>query len=411
MKPRVLLAASKLGYQTREFDEAAKRLGVELMLATDRCHLLDDPWRDRAIPVKFDQELAASAAQVAQRFDAVVAVGDRPAELAAHVAARQGLRFHPPAAAHAARNKFLTRQRFAEAGLLAPRYARVPLDQSAPAQAQFPCVLKPLGLSASRGVIRADNEAEFQAAFARIRRLLNRPDIRRLHDEADRYIQIEEYIPGQEFAVEGVVRGGRLQQLAIFDKPDPLAGPFFEESIYVTPSRAPAAAQDALLDATQRAVAALGLTDGPVHAEFRYNERGPWPLELAARPIGGLCARALRFGPHAMPLEELLLRHALGEEIRDARLTGDASGVMMIPIARRGIFQSVDGMAEAQAVPFVTGVEITAKQGQLFEPLPEGGSYVGFIFARGELAAEVEQALRAAHARLRFEFSRPLTLV
>ena len=408
-KRRVLLAASKLGYQTHAFDEAAARLGVELLLATDRCHLLDDPWRDRAIAVKFDR-LEASAASVEPRFDAVIAVGDRPAELVSRVAGRQGLRFHPPAAVEASRNKFLARERFAAAGLLTPRYFRVALNEDVNGalleRVEFPCVLKPLGLSASRGVIRANDAVEFAAAFRRIRRLLDDPDIRRLHDPADRFIQIEEYIPGREFAVEGLMRGGRLQALTLFDKPDPLEGPFFEETIYVTPSREPAAVQEALIDTAGRAAQALGFTDGPVHAELRYNERGAWPLEIAARPIGGLCARALRFGAGAMPLEELILRHALGEDTAaaGAELTDAASGVMMIPIGRRGVFRSVDGVYDARATPFVTDIEITAKEGQLFEPLPEGASYLGFIFARGEGPAEVERALRAAHARLRFSF-------
>jgi biotin carboxylase len=249
---RVLLVASKLGYQTRTFDEAASRLGVGLSLATDRCHMLDDPWRDRAVAVKFDDP-EGSAAQIEPRFDAVVAVGDRPAELAAHVAARLGLRFHPPAAVQASRNKFLARGCFQAAGLLTPRFFRATLDEAdyALARAEFPCVLKPLGLSASRGVIRANDAAEFAAAFARIRQLLDEPDIRRLHDPADRFIQIEEYIPGREFAVEGLVRGGRLQPLALFDKPDPLEGPYFEETIYVTPSREASPVRQALLETTR----------------------------------------------------------------------------------------------------------------------------------------------------------------
>jgi len=411
---RVLLAASKLGYQTRAFDEAAARLGIELMLATDRCHMLDDPWRDRAIAVKFDQQLEASAARVEPRFDAVLAVGDRPAELASHVAARQGLAFHPPSAVHAARDKFLARQRFAEAGLLTPRFFRVPLERAddALAQAEFPCVLKPLGLSASRGVIRANDPAEFTAAFARIAKLLDQPEIRRLQDPADRFIQIEEYIPGREFAIEGLARDGRLQALAVFDKPDALDGPYFAETIYVTPSREPDGLQQALVDTTQRAIDALGFTDGPVHAELRYNERGAWPLEIAARPIGGLCARALRFGPGgAIPLEELILRHSLGQDTSGARLTDAASGVMMIPIERRGIFQGVEGVEEARSMPLNAGVEITAKEGQLFEPLPEGASYLGFIFARGETAEDVERVLRNSHAHLSFRFAQALEVV
>jgi hypothetical protein len=398
---RVLLVASKVGYQTHAFDEAASRMGIELMLATDRCHMLDDPWRDRAIPVKFDA-LEASAAQVEPRFGAVVAVGDRPAALASLIAARQRLRFHPPHAVDAARNKYLARERFKAAGLLTPQFSRVGADTGT-AATTFPCVLKPLGLSGSRGVIRVNNPTEFDTAFARIRRLLDRSEIRRLQDPADRFIQVEEYIPGREFAVEGLVRDGRVQPLAMFDKPDPLEGPYFEETIYVTPSREPAAVRAELIAATQRAATALGFTDGPLHAELRYNERGAWPLEIAARPIGGLCARALP------GLEERILRHALGEEVAGIEIA--ASGVMMIPIGAGGVYQGVEGVDDARAVPLITDIEITAKIGQLFEPLPEGASYLGFIFARGENPADVEDALRTAFARLHISFSHALPLV
>ena len=250
-------------------------------------------------------------------------------------------------------------------------------------------MLKPLDLSASRGVIRANGEAEFVAAFHRIGKMTHG------------WLQVESYIPGREFAVEGLVNEGRVQPLAIFDKPDPLEGPFFEETLYVTPSRQAAAAQAALIATTEEAVRALGLWHGPFHAELRYNREGAWMLEVAARPIGGLCARALRF-QGGMPLEELILRHAIGEDVSRASLQGPASGVMMIPIPHAGIYQSVDGVAEAKAVPGIEDVVMTAERGHRLVPLPEGASYLGFIFARGPEPAAVEAALREAHGRLRF---------
>lgn len=410
-QPRVLVVASKAGYQTRAFDEAAARLGITLILATDRCHLLDDPWRDRAIPVRFDQlDEAADAvksAKAPERFDGIVAVGDRPAQLAARIAERLKLRFHSAQAADAACNKFIARGRFAAAGLEVPGFFRVRsgpgAHEGAAGRAPFPCVLKPLGLSGSRGVIRANNRAEFAAAFQRIERLIEDPEIRRLQSASDRFIQIEEYIPGREFAIEGVLREGRLQKLAVFDKPDPLEGPFFEETIYVTPSREPAAVQRELVKAGQEAATALGLSNGPVHIELRRNNAGVWPLEVAPRPIGGLCARTLRFEPD-MPLEELLLRHALGETTAAATLAVPASGVMMIPVERHGIYEGVEGAQAALEVPLIDSLEVTAKVGQEFKPLPEGDSYLGFLFASGPDPARVEQALREAHARLRFTF-------
>jgi biotin carboxylase len=342
--------------------------------------------------VRFDRAEESLAALAAVDFDAVAAVGDRPAVLAAAIAAARGIAFHPVAAAEACHDKFRARQLFQAAGLPVPTYFRVPLDgdpREAAQRAPYPCVLKPLDLSASRGVIRANGEAEFVAAFHRIGRM------------AHGWLQVESYIPGREFAVEGLVTKGRVQPLAIFDKPDPLEGPFFEETIYVTPSREPASAQAALLETTERAVRALGLWHGPWHAELRYNREGAWLLEVAARPIGGLCARALRF-EGGVPLEELILRHAIGEDVSGARLESPASGVMMIPIPRAGIYQSVDGVEEARAVAGIEDVVMTAERGHRLVPLPEGASYLGFLFARGQEPAAVEAALREAHGKLRF---------
>ena len=413
-RKRLLLLAATTGYQTRVFAERARALGYELVLATDRCHSLDDPWGDHAIPVHFHvPEEALPHIEAAGPFDAVLAVGDRPTLAAALAAERLGVPYHPPAAVTACRDKFLARKRYEAAGLPVPAYFRVAVEDSpgeAARRAPYPCVLKPPGLSGSRGVIRADNQPQFLEAFRRITALLDSADVRVMREERNRYIQVESYIPGREYAIEGVVTGGRLHALARFDKPDPLEGPFFEETIYITPSREPREVQEALIAAAGRAVRALGLAHGPVHAEMRYNDGGVWMLEVAARPIGGLCAKALRFNG-GMPLEELLLRHAVGEDVSDARLDGPASGVMMIPIPREGVYEVVTGVEEAAAVSDIEEVLITAKPGQRIVPLPEGSSYLGFIFARGDSPEVVERALRAAHAELRFEIAGTLRVV
>ena len=268
-------------------------------------------------------------------------------------------------------------------------------------------MLKPLNLSASRGVIRANDPAEFVAAFDRIRALLLSPEVVVTREEQNRYLAVESFIPGREFALEGLVTAGRLETLALFDKPDPLDGPFFEETIYVTPSSQTLQVQQSLIAAAERAVSALGLTHGPVHAEMRHNEEGAWILEIAARPIGGLCARALRFDG-GTPLEELIIRHALGEQMPSPRLDGPASGAMMIPIPRAGIYQEASGVDRAAQVAGIEEVIITAKQGQKLVPLPEGASYLGFIFARDETPADVERALREAHRCLDFRIATAL---
>jgi hypothetical protein len=279
--------------------------------------------------------------------------------------------------------------------MLTPRYRLVAESSDLPSA--YPCVLKPLTLSGSRGVIRANNENEFVEAFARIKKLAPT-------------LQVEDFIPGREYALDGLLTEGRLQVLALFDKPDPLDGPFFEETIYVTPSREPAEIQQAIFETTQRAVTALGLTQGPIHAEMRVNASGVWMLEVAARPIGGLCSRVLRFEPNDS-LEQIILRHALGENVRDTRLSPGAHGVMMIPIPGAGVYAGVEGVDAARTLDGIEDVVITAKEGQTLVPLPEGSSYLGFIFARGFSADAVTLTLREAHSRLKFNLSKALPVV
>ncbi len=419
---RVLILSTTTGYQLHAFDAAARSLGFELAFATDRCKRLDDPWRDHALPVKFhdkDRErsldvIERSAAE--QKFDGVLAVGDRPVVLAALAAERLGLPGNPPAAARVTASKLLMRDAFDRAGLPVPWFFRTDLDEpveTALVRAHFPCIVKPVAMAASRGVMRVDDEGAFRAAFARLRALLERRDVRVHRNEDHRLILVEAYIPGDEYAVEGVVEGGAFVPFALFDKPDPLVGPFFEETIYVTPSRIPETAQQRILHTVAAACRAIGLRHGSVHAEVRVNEAGVYVLEVAARPIGGLCAKALRFvrGADRISLEEALLLHATGTSVREYRREPNASGVMMIPVPGRGQFKRVEGLERANQVPGIEEVVITAKPGQMLVPLPEGASYPGFIFARGESPDLVENALRRAHAALEWVIDRPLEVI
>jgi len=399
---RVLLVASKTGYQVREFSAAAKAIGIKLVLATDRCHILEDPWRDDAAPIRFEDPAADIAAVHARGpFDGILAVGDGPAKIAAKAAEELGLKFHPPAAVEAACDKFLTRERFRAAGMKVPRYQLIE-DPRLASELTYPLVLKPLHLSGSRGVIRVNTVSEFYAAFERIRKMTAGP------------ILAEDFIPGKEFAIEGLVTDGQFRALAIFDKPDPLDGPFFEETIYVTPSREPQSTQQAILVAVGQAIAALGLRHGPIHAEARMNTQGVWMLEVAPRPIGGLCARVLKFnggGLEGGGLEQLLLRHAASQDVSDSKLEAGGHGVMMIPIPGPGVYAGATGVREAQDVENIEDVVITAKEGQSLVPLPEGASYLGFIFARAQNAKNTEAALRRAYSFLLFSSYVELTVV
>jgi biotin carboxylase len=410
---RLLLFTAKLGYQTRSFEDAARKLGVQLAYVTDRCNQLEDPWGDQAIAVHFESpEVAAYTVMEALRgqdLGGILALGDRPAAAAAYAARGLGIRYNHPAAVEACRSKLRMKEVFRGAGLNVPWFQNLPINPTPEPVLlgiPYPCVLKPLSLSASQGVMRANNREEFLAASARVRRLLKSPEILATREPNLDQMLVEGYIPGWEVAVEGLLTDGVLKILAIFDKPDPLEGPYFEETIYVTPSRLPESVQQAIEKCTTDAVRALGLSHGPVHAEFRINDDGVWPLEVAPRPIGGLCARALRFSfdvpSEPIGLEELLLRHALELPGWNSPRERDASGVMMIPVPKNGVLDGVTGEEAARSIPGITELSITARLHDAIAAWPEGSSYLGFLFARGDTPEKVEQALREAHQKLSF---------
>jgi biotin carboxylase len=398
---RILLILPSATYRAHDFTVAAARLGAELVVASDRRQAMSEFLGDRALvlPLGRPAEAARKVVEHAARvpLDAVVAVDDQGVRTASLAAAELGLKTSDPGAVARTRDKAAMRAALAEARVAQPGYRLVQPDGPSAgelaAELGFPVVVKPLSLSASRGVIRADDAVAADAAAARIRAML---------DDADSQpLLVESFVPGTEVAVEGLLRGGELEPLAIFDKPDPLDGPYFEETIYVTPSRLPEATLAAVEATTAAAAAALGLTEGPIHAELRVDSDGGGVtlLELAARSIGGLCSRALRFGA-GVSLEEVILRHALDEPLSGLDRADAASGVMMLPIPRAGVLREVRGQDEARAVPGIVGLDVGIARGRVVEPLPEGDRYLGFLFARGETPAEVEGALREAHGLL-----------
>lgn len=421
-RKRILLFAGKLGYQTRSLDEAAHKLGVDVVFVTDRCHQLDDPWGDRAIAVHFESPDAAAyevltAVRGGEQIDGLLAFGDRPAVAAAYVARGLSLPYNHPVAVEACRSKLRMREVFRDAGLRGPWFRNVSL-QPAPEPSllgiSYPCVLKPMSLSASQGVVRANTREEFVAAADRIRRLLASPEILARREANLDQIIVEGYIPGREVAVEGLLTDGDLRVLAIFDKPDPLEGPYFEETIYVTPPRLSPTERSAIERCALDAVRGLGLTQGPVHAEFRLNEQGVWPLEVAPRSIGGLCGRTLQFvnvrDDDSIGLEELLLRHALNLPGSDSTREQTSSGVMMIPVPRSGILEAVGGEDEARGVAGISELQITARLRDYIAAWPEGSSYLGFLFAQAETPEATEASLRLAHSKLRFTISPRLSV-
>ncbi|GIX27915.1 MAG: phosphoribosylglycinamide synthetase [Burkholderiales bacterium] len=403
---RILLLLPTTSYRNEAFAAAARRLGLEVIAAADYCHRLAPGWGlPPRMAVRFDRPEAAARtilAGLGERPDAVLAVDDAGLELAAVLSERLGLPANPPEAVRRLRDKLAFRALLSSSGLPCPRFAHLAASAdplTLLAALDLPVVVKARRLSASRGVIRADDAPGLAAAVERVRAIQRRAD-----RDAERLgLLVEEFIPGSEHALEGLLEDGRLRILALFDKPDPLDGPYFEETILVTPSRLAPEVQRRIAETVERACRLAGLVTGPVHAEARVRGDEVWLLEIAARSIGGLCGRALTQAL-GMTLEELVLRHALGMDVPEPR-TEDAAGVMMIPIPRRGIFRAVHNVEAALKVPGVTEVRITAQPGQVLAPPPEGNTYLGFIFSRGERPEEAEWALRLAHLQLAVELA------
>jgi biotin carboxylase len=396
--PRILLLLPSGTYRAADFLAAATRLGVDVVVGSEHRQALARYMGDRAVVVPLGTSDAAVEAIVTLHrrtpLDAVLAVDDQGVMVAAAAAERLGLRHNPPEAVATTRDKIRMRECLATASLPQPIYRIVAPDADVASSATavgYPCVIKPVSRSASQGVVRVDDATQAGAADVRIRAIL---------EDSPEPLLVESFVSGPEVAVEGLLRGGQLDVLAVFDKPDPLDGPFFEETIYVTPSRQPPSILAAIEASAARAAAALGLVEGPVHIELRISAAGIVTiLELAARSIGGLCARALRFGA-GVSLEEVIVRHALGLGLDGLAREPDASGVMMLPIRSAGVLERVSGQEQALAIEGIVGVEISIASGRPVIPLPEGDRYLGFIFARGPTAKIVEDALRRAEACL-----------
>lgn len=401
LKRRILFLTTIRSYRLEAFRAAAEKLGVEVTTGLDLPEALTEQWPD-ALSLNFadTSEAARKIAEYARHnpLSAILSVDDSGSLVAAAASNLLGLPHNDPAAAVAARDKAVMRRMLGAGGVAVPwfrEYTTADDPAAVSAEVPYPCVVKPVNLNGSRGVIRADNPSRLRAAIERLTRLItaDNPD--------PRPYLVEEYLPGVEVALEGMLDGGALTVLALFDKPDPLEGPFFEETIYVTPSRLPVGTQTAIEATTAAAARALGLVSGPIHAELRINEGGVWIIEIAGRSIGGLCSQVLRFGVDAS-LEELIVRQAAGLSLGDTTRSDRAAGVMMIPIPEAGLLREIIGVDEAAAIPLIESVEITARLNYPLVPLPEGDSYLGFIFAHGETPEAVESALRQAHERLKF---------
>lgn len=400
--PRLLLIAPHGSYRTTAFMQAAQAMGVDVLLASEGKHSVISDYAE-GLHLNFRQQAMAleqilSAAR--QRpFAAILGTDDSTTALAAMASEQLGLPHNDPASVELTQRKDLARACLHQHKVSAPQYQQIDLKREVASQVDdflFPAVVKPVALSGSRGVIRVNTIDELEQACQRIKKILQQE--LQLNEDSRRYVLLEEYIPGDEVAVEGLLVKGKLQILTIFDKPEPMEGPFFEETYYISPSRLPDAVQCEVQATIQAACGAYGLREGPVHAECRINDNGVWVLEVAARTIGGMCGHLLSFGI-GQSLEALVIQHALNLPIQINKDTG-AAGVLMIPIPKAGVLKRVEGILKAQRVEHIDEVNIQISSGHVIQTLPEGSSYLGFIFSYADTPAQVESALRQAHACL-----------
>lgn len=392
---RVLLLVPSITYRATDFVLAANRLELDVVIGSNGALPLGGAPVVHVDPSDLGESVRQLLATIGP-VDAVVAVDSEMLPLAAELGAALGLTGNPPEAVAAAADKAIQRRLWATAGVAQPRFEVFAAGTAR--SVGVPCIVKPVSLSASRGVIRADDESAVMAAVEEIRAILAEAG-----DSTGGTILLEEYVPGWELSIDGLLTNGALAVMAVFDKPDTPDGPTFEETLLVTPSRLPAPTLAAAIALAEQAARALGLSHGPIHAELRIDRRSgdtrPVMLELAARSIGGLCSRSLRF-LGGTSLEMLILLNALGVAV-DLGQPTDATGVLMLPVERHGVLQAVEGQAEARSVAGITGLSITIPIGQAVRPLPWGDRYLGFIFAEGGDASEVEAALHRARGRLR----------
>jgi len=400
VKHRVLLVSPPESYRIQPYVRAAHSLGVEVNLASQGEWALSSP-HSAGIDVPLQDQGAALDLLLTlarqQKYDAVVGTDDSTLELAAILAEKTGLQQNDPSSVRIARRKDLSRLSLQRAGIQVPEFTVIeatinrPIDEL---QFDFPCVVKPLALSGSRGVIRADSSKDLSIAIQRSLKIIMQE-----HDLYEKeHLIIEQFIPGREFAVEAMLSDECLEVMAIFDKPDPLDGPYFEETYYISPARITDRERQLIVDTVQNSCKAYGLITGPVHAECRLNEDGAWLIELAARTIGGLCSRLLTFGT-GYTLEQLVLANAIGQHL-PIQINPGAAGVLMLPVRKEGVLRRVEGVMKAEQVPFIDEIEISLREGHKVYPLPEGASYLGFVFASAPEANVVEQALREASMQL-----------
>ncbi|MBS1256004.1 MAG: Alanine--anticapsin ligase [Deltaproteobacteria bacterium] len=402
----VILIIPSASYRSNAFMNAADKLDLKILVVTDNSQVFSDQFPDNIITMNFDHwtEKLDEISEWSDRFNlmAVIGVDEESILLAAIFSQYLGIEHNSIESVMRTKNKLLMRFELKKARMNCPWFRSFSIEKLPDdiiEEINFPCVIKPTFLSASQGVLRVNNEQEFKEGFQILTDLLSQKKIKKRGGEEANYIMVEEYIPGNEVSIEGIVSQGKLKILAIFDKPEPLEGPTFEETIFVTPTTLSGSMQSSLYETAQQAMETLGIVKGPVHIEVRINSNGNYILECASRSIGGMCSKILEF-QGGMSLEELILRSSLGRNIEKSNLSDTAKGVMMMPIKNSGKLKEMRGVEEAISVDGITDLQITIKPGEMLDPLPKGDRYLGFLFAEGKNQEMVIKDLKNAWSKI-----------
>lgn len=391
---------------------AAKARHFKTLVAATSRPCVDDDLVDRflRIPDRSSKEVAAYVERQCEGLlvSGVLASDDWDVVAAAMIADKLGLRFVGVETALAATNKFLMRQRLRNGGAVVPDFQCFAIGDNAGEIAKslrFPVVIKPTYGQGSLGVIRADTVDEFEKAFQYTSRIIVDLDMRPSAVRDRSGILVEQYIPGEEYTVELLMHEGKPYSLAVFEKPDPLEGPYFEEGIYVTPIRRDEKIRSLLVEAAIRGSRALGIETGPCHCELRLSGELPYILEIAARPIGGFCSQVFA-DLMGFDLHDLVLQNAVGLPVMPPPIAdGVALGVMMLPVPGRGNLARVSGVDRALDIDGIMSVKIHVEAGSRILPYPEQSCYIGTVLATGSSADEVVARLKSAAKAVSFELT------
>ena len=382
---KLLLVIPENSYKSNDFVVAAEKLGIDFLIITDS-EQVSSKFSDTVIINKFDAELNKNNLKKLKDVTHVLPVDHSALKFSGYLVDLLEVKGNKLESINLSMNKYESRKIFNS--LLDIKVNNEIIknidDVNTFINKNGTSVLKPIYGTASKSVLKINNVEK------------NKEQIEKLMQDCfDQDLVIEEYIDGKEYALEGTIINSELKKIVIFDKPVEYKHPYFEESIYITPSELSSEAEKRVVSIVDKACKKIGLEDGPVHVEFKINENQIFIIEINPRMIGGLCSRCLSFGLFKVSLEEIILHAFMNNELKNIELLNNYVGVLMIPTPKSGKFISIN-KEELEKIPNISNVEITVPEGSdLLEP-PYGDKYLGFAFSQGIDKKTVNESLLTA---------------